>query len=156
MRRSLRSIESEGEGEPYHGIGSLLPEALSSRTGDSGLPSRRAAEAVGIDQQYDGDPQCKDECCENQQQWDLPFGFEVDGSCDQTISRIGRIGRCVAPAAKARWDLVESLSRFSFLFEHDLFGKPVSTFPDHALSHALANLYDGQAPECSATRSPRD
>jgi hypothetical protein len=25
-------------------------------------------------------------------------------------------------------------SRFSFLFEHDLFGKPVSTFPDHALA----------------------
>jgi hypothetical protein len=23
---------------------------------------------------------------------------------------------------------------FRFLFEHDLFGKPVSTFPDHALS----------------------
>src|SRR6266481_3910152 len=25
-------------------------------------------------------------------------------------------------------------SRSSFLFEHDLFGKPVSTFPDHALA----------------------
>jgi hypothetical protein len=25
---------------------------------------------------------------------------------------------------------------FSFLFEHDLFGKPVSTFPDHALAFA--------------------
>jgi hypothetical protein len=30
--------------------------------------------------------------------------------------------------------LVESPSRFSSLFEHDLFGKPVSTFPDHALA----------------------
>jgi hypothetical protein len=28
---------------------------------------------------------------------------------------------------------LKSPSRFSFLFEHDLFGKPVSTFPDHAL-----------------------
>jgi hypothetical protein len=27
----------------------------------------------------------------------------------------------------------ESLSRSISLFEHDLFGKPVSTFPDHAL-----------------------
>jgi hypothetical protein len=27
----------------------------------------------------------------------------------------------------------ESSSRSIFLFEHDLFGKPVSTFPDHAL-----------------------
>ena len=24
-----------------------------------------------------------------------------------------------------------------FLFEHDLFGKPVSTFPDHALAPAI-------------------
>jgi hypothetical protein len=30
---------------------------------------------------------------------------------------------------------MESPSRFIFLFAHDLFGKPVSTFPDHALSH---------------------
>jgi hypothetical protein len=29
--------------------------------------------------------------------------------------------------------MVGSASRSSFLFEHDLFGKPVSTFPDHAL-----------------------
>jgi hypothetical protein len=29
--------------------------------------------------------------------------------------------------------MVGSVSRFSFLFEHDLFGKPDSTFPDHAL-----------------------
>src|ERR1700720_2242208 len=28
---------------------------------------------------------------------------------------------------------VESSSRSIFLFEHDLFGKPVPTFPDHAL-----------------------
>src|ERR1700741_2282131 len=30
---------------------------------------------------------------------------------------------------KARW----SSSRFRLLFEHDLFGKPLHTFPDHAL-----------------------
>src|SRR5262249_24422939 len=35
---------------------------------------------------------------------------------------------------RAREDRVELLSRSSSLFEHDLFGKPVSTFPDHALS----------------------
>jgi hypothetical protein len=35
--------------------------------------------------------------------------------------------------AKARWFQVESPSRFSSLFRHDLSGKPVSTFPDHAL-----------------------
>jgi hypothetical protein len=29
--------------------------------------------------------------------------------------------------------MVRSASRTSFLFEHDLFGKPDSTFPDHAL-----------------------
>ncbi|MCA6122420.1 hypothetical protein J6500_11030 [Bradyrhizobium sp. WSM 1704] len=29
--------------------------------------------------------------------------------------------------------MVESSSRFSSLFEHDLFGKPLRTFPDHAL-----------------------
>jgi hypothetical protein len=37
----------------------------------------------------------------------------------------------------ARWCLVESSSRSSFLFEHDLFGKPVSTFPDHALAEQI-------------------
>src|SRR4029077_13729492 len=36
---------------------------------------------------------------------------------------------------KARWDQVESPSCFSLLIEHDLFGKPVSTFPDHAHSN---------------------
>src|SRR5712692_914506 len=30
----------------------------------------------------------------------------------------------------------ESSSRSIFLFEHDLFGKPVPTFPDHALEQA--------------------
>src|ERR1700723_206592 len=38
--------------------------------------------------------------------------------------------------ARAGWVVVRSASRSSFLFEHDLFGKPVSTFPDHALSAA--------------------
>src|SRR5215813_3420633 len=35
---------------------------------------------------------------------------------------------------KARLRQVETQSRFSLLFAHDLFGKPVSTFPDHALT----------------------
>src|SRR5262249_29653106 len=34
---------------------------------------------------------------------------------------------------KARWDLDESSSRLRVLFGHDLFGKPLHTFPDHAL-----------------------
>jgi hypothetical protein len=36
-------------------------------------------------------------------------------------------------APKARRDLVQSPPRFRFLIEHDLFGKQVTTFPDHAL-----------------------
>jgi len=35
--------------------------------------------------------------------------------------------------ARARWG--ESPSRSRFLIEHDLFGKPLHTFPDHALTH---------------------
>src|SRR4029453_13591249 len=35
------------------------------------------------------------------------------------------------PKARGDWD--ESSSRFRLLFEHDLFGKPLHTFPDHAL-----------------------
>jgi hypothetical protein len=30
--------------------------------------------------------------------------------------------------------VARSASRSSFLFEHDLFGKPVPTFPNHALA----------------------
>jgi hypothetical protein len=40
-------------------------------------------------------------------------------------------------AAKAKWDWVQLPFRFSLLFEHDLFRKPVSTFRDHALSAAF-------------------
>ena len=32
-----------------------------------------------------------------------------------------------------------------YLFEHDLFGKPVSTFPDHALDDIFSNLFRLQA-----------
>src|SRR6478752_2122980 len=41
--------------------------------------------------------------------------------------------------SKARRDWVESSSRFSSLFEHDLFGKPLHTFPDHALERMMAD-----------------
>jgi hypothetical protein len=34
---------------------------------------------------------------------------------------------------EARRDEDESSSRFRLLFEHDLFGKPLRTFSDHAL-----------------------
>src|SRR5579872_4599687 len=36
--------------------------------------------------------------------------------------------------------LVESLSPFNSLFEHDLFGKPLHTFPDHALARNWPDL----------------
>jgi hypothetical protein len=32
----------------------------------------------------------------------------------------------------------------SLKFEHDLFGKPVSTFPDHALKEAVKSGPDGR------------
>src|SRR6516165_11818637 len=38
--------------------------------------------------------------------------------------------------SRARCDEVEPTSCSSSLFEHDLFGKPVSTFPDHALARS--------------------
>jgi hypothetical protein len=38
----------------------------------------------------------------------------------------------VAPRTKAKMILAEWNFRFSLLFEHDLFRKPVSTFRDHA------------------------
>jgi hypothetical protein len=41
--------------------------------------------------------------------------------------------RSSSVSAKARRDWDESPSRFSSLFAHDLFGKPLHTFPDHAL-----------------------
>ncbi|SPP97561.1 Fumarate hydratase class II (modular protein) [Bradyrhizobium vignae] len=45
---------------------------------------------------------------------------------------------------KARWDQDESPSRFRLLFEHDLFGKPLHTFPDHALGEvAMPGLVPG-------------
>src|SRR5215469_15557646 len=41
---------------------------------------------------------------------------------------------CVrSESPRARWDLDESPSRSRFLIAHDLFGKPLHTFPDHAL-----------------------
>jgi hypothetical protein len=42
---------------------------------------------------------------------------------------------------RARWDEVGSPSRSSSLFEHDLFGKPLRTFPDHALVHPSSLRY---------------
>src|ERR1700722_4742606 len=41
--------------------------------------------------------------------------------------------------------MVGSASRSSFLFEHDLFGKPASTFPDHALTRELSNYFRRRA-----------
>jgi hypothetical protein len=44
-------------------------------------------------------------------------------------------GIVLAHVAKARRLLVEALSSSIFLFVHDLFGKPISAFPDHVLAH---------------------
>ena len=41
----------------------------------------------------------------------------------------------------ARWVQVESSSRSSLLFEHDPFGKPASTFPDHALGYIKVQFH---------------
>src|SRR6478752_6506592 len=41
-------------------------------------------------------------------------------------------------APKARCDQGETSSRFRLLFAHDLFGKPLRTFPDHALAQRTA------------------
>src|SRR5258708_7655447 len=62
--------------------------------------------------------------------------------------RAGSIDR-----ARARWDQAESPSRSRFLFEHDLRanalrlsrGKPLHTFPDHALPRDGAAAVDGAA-----------
>jgi hypothetical protein len=43
----------------------------------------------------------------------------------------------VGSDAKALSRQVESRQRSSLLLEHDLFGKPVPTFPDHALDRVL-------------------
>ena len=45
-----------------------------------------------------------------------------------------------AELARALRRQVEARQRSSFLLEHDLFGKPVSTFPDHALCRADSAL----------------
>src|SRR5262245_37772316 len=47
--------------------------------------------------------------------------------------------------------MVGSASRSSFLFEHDLFGKPLSTFPDHALAIVAPRDANGTlvpSPDC--------
>jgi hypothetical protein len=42
--------------------------------------------------------------------------------------------------------MIESPFRFSFLFERDLFGKPATTFPDHAVDDSKSN---GTARACA-------
>src|SRR4051794_1898056 len=45
----------------------------------------------------------------------------------------------------------ESSSRSNFLFEHDLFGKPLHTFPDHALGSAGLTGISVPVALCTAT-----
>jgi hypothetical protein len=42
--------------------------------------------------------------------------------------------------------LAESPFRFSLLFGHDLFGKPVPTFPDHAMILFTHDLFGKPVP----------
>ena len=44
-------------------------------------------------------------------------------------------GGAVSRLALKRDGIVKSPSRFGFLFAHDLFGKLLHTFPNHALPH---------------------
>src|SRR5215471_9898794 len=54
--------------------------------------------------------------------------------------------------SKARWDLVETPSRFSSVIEHDLFGKPLHTFPEHALTRDPLNRDRGGFAAADAER----
>jgi hypothetical protein len=47
---------------------------------------------------------------------------------------------------------VESHHDLIFLFEHDLFGKPVSTFPDHALMTSPAALSPESRAPCAVVK----
>jgi hypothetical protein len=52
------------------------------------------------------------------------------------------------------FQVVASRTRSSSLFEHDLFGKPVPTFPDHALESAALALRVTADAAKPARRSP--
>ena len=47
-------------------------------------------------------------------------------------AQIAILGRATVPRAQSFQ--VESIALYNFLMEHDLFGRPVSIFPDHALA----------------------
>src|SRR6516164_932286 len=51
------------------------------------------------------------------------------------------------PAPGARLGQVESPSRSRLLFERDLFGKPLRTFPDHALIAERLDLQQRESAE---------
>src|SRR6185295_11071413 len=58
-----------------------------------------------------------------------------------------------ACAARVEFAAIESLlARFS-TFEHDLVGKPVPTFPDHALVQARAQFFGSMKPAKKAASS---
>ncbi len=62
-------------------------------------------------------------------------GFEPP--IDLRLCRISSaVHSTTLPPLREAWRAMASPSRSSFLIEHDLFGKPVSTFPDHARQHA--------------------
>src|SRR5579871_3256545 len=62
--------------------------------------------------------------------WPAPCAGKRGTEIAMMLSPHGETGENLS---KARWFEDESSSRFSFLFAHDLIGKPLHTFPDHAL-----------------------
>src|SRR5689334_23153540 len=57
--------------------------------------------------------------------------------CRWCLSRRCRCTRCIAPGwpALSPGTACRTADWLSLLFGHDLFGKPLHTFPDHALEH---------------------
>jgi len=65
------------------------------------------------------------------------FGLALPNAANIMVTALARSCRAkevVLGLARALSVLIESEPGSSILFEHDLFGKPVPTFPDHALS----------------------
>ena len=56
----------------------------------------------------------------------------------RTAQSVRTVIRRAQKRPKARLRQVETQSRLSLLFARDLFGKPVPTFPDHALAPRVA------------------
>jgi len=63
----------------------------------------------------------------------------LDDAVDRSATNFDRGGQDGPPSpcqSRAPWDWIESSSHSRLFIEHDLVGKPVPTFPDHALATA--------------------